>query len=202
MPRRALLLSALLAAAVAAPSGAAPKPQVVDPKGDAVGAQPGADLAAVTFSTTGTGSGRGYVPKKLVVTMEMAGDVVTQPGLTYEISAETSACGPVTFSAQQGTPYSQVVGVNGWAEWGDCMSRSDATSNVELITVAAKGNTLTWSFSLKMVPKELAVGTTFSNFQARIDPTNPVVPFPSGTLGVGHRGLVDVATSTAVWKLR
>ncbi|HEV2890501.1 MAG TPA: hypothetical protein VGX28_09000 [Frankiaceae bacterium] len=202
MPRRALLLAAFLAAVTALPSSAAaPKPQVTDPKGDALGAQPGADLASVTFATTGTGSGRAYVAKKLVVTMAMAGDVITTPGLTYEISTETSSCGRVTLSAQQGSPYSQVTHLNGWADWGDCMSRADATSNVELLTAAVKGNTITWSFSLKMLPKELAVRTSFTTFEARIDPTNPVIPFPSSATQT-ENGLVDVATSDVVWKMR
>lgn len=200
MPRRSVLLAAaLLVAATQLPSHAAtPKPQITDAAGDAVGAQPGADLVSVVYSTTGTGSGRSYRPKKLVVTMTMAGDVITSPGLTYEVEAQTSTCDVVTFSAQQGTPYSAVVGVNGWADWGSCVNGEDG---VELITAVAKGKTLTWSFSLKMLPKDLEVGTVFSDFEARIDPTNPVVPFSSSTTGTAL-GLVDKATGAGTWKLR
>ncbi|HEX8004093.1 MAG TPA: hypothetical protein VF519_15500 [Mycobacteriales bacterium] len=200
--RRAILLAGLVAATAATsatPStAAAPKPQISDPKGDAIGAQPGADLVSVTYATTGVGSGRRYVPKKLVVTMTMAGDVITQPGLTYEVEAMTSACDLVTFSAQQGSPYSSVTGVNGWAEWGSC---AGAGGDIELITVKAAGNTLTWSFPLKMIPKDLTVGTTFSDFAARIDPTNPAIPFPSSQTRT-KLGLVDAGAGDVTWTLR
>jgi hypothetical protein len=200
MPTRTVLvLAALLATAGAVPShAAAPKPQIVDPKGDAAGNQPGADLVSVTYATTGVGSGRRYVPKKLVVTMTMAGDVVTTPGLTYEVQADTAPCGPVTFSAQQGSPYSQLFGVNGWTDFGSC---NDATgSNVELVTVDVSGKTLTWKVSLKALPKELKVGTVLSAFEARIDPTNPLIPFPSNATGT-TLGLVDKGTGTGKWRL-
>ena len=203
MPRRAILLAALLAAAATAAPGqaAAPKPQLTDAKGDAVGAQAGTDIVSVTYSTTGTGSGRSYVPKKLVVTLTTAGDVLTNPGITYEVGAMTTSCDLVTFSAQQGTPYSSVVGVNGWAEWGGCdVPGSDGPTNVQLVTVVAKGNTLTWSFPIKMLPKGLKVGTVFSDFVARVDPTNPVIPFPSSTTQT-DLGLIDAGASAAKWKM-
>lgn len=199
MRRPALLLAALVAVAVAMPSHAAPKPQITDAKGD--GPQPGADIVSVLYSTTGTGTGRKYVPKKLVVTMTMAGDVITHPGLTYEVSALTTSCETVTFSAQQGSPYTTVTGLNGWAEWGSCTKpSSDGDSNVELLTAAVKGNTITWSMPIKMLPKGLTVGTIFSDFAARIDPTNPVIPFPSSTTQT-DRGLLDIGTGAAKWKL-
>lgn len=200
MPRRALLLATLLAAVTVAPSLAAPAPQIVDPKGDAVGAQPGADLVSVTFSTTGTGAGRGYVAKKLLVTMTLAGDVLAQPVLTYEVTAQTGTCGEVEFTAEFGSPYSQVVSVDGWSSWGDCVAPGD-DDNVALMKVAVKGNTITWSFPIKTIPKELKLGTVFSDFEARIDPTNPVVPFPSRATQT-RLGLVDVATGTGTWKMR
>jgi hypothetical protein len=204
MPRRpALLLVALLALAPATPShAAAPKPQVTDPKGDAVGMQPGTDLVSVLYSTTGTGTGRKYVPKKLLVTMTMAGDVLTEPGLTYEIQAETAPCGTVTFTAEQGSPYSAVTDVDGWADWGTCTvpDSNGAPTNVELLTVEASGKTIQWKFSLKLIPKELKVGTAFTDFEARVDPTNPVVPFPSNATNT-TLGLIDKATAPGPWKL-
>lgn len=200
MRRPALFLTALVAAALAMPSHAAPKPQVTDAKGD--GPQPGADIVSVLYSTTGTGKGRAYVPKKLVVTMTMAGDVITHPGLTYEVSALTTTCETVTFSAQQGSPYTTVTGLNGWAEWGSCdkPGTDGEPSGVELLTAAVKGNTITWSMPIKMLPKGMTLGTVFSDFEARIDPTNPAIPFPSSTTNT-DRGLLDIGTGTTKWKL-
>lgn len=205
MPRRSvLLLAALAALASTTPShAAAPKPQVTDPAGDAAGMQPGTDLVSVLYSTTGTGTGRKYVPKKLLVTMTLAGDVITAPGLTYEVQAETAPCGTVTFTAEQGSPYSSVTGVNGWADWGSCtVPGSDgAPTSVELLPVEVSGKTLQWKFSLKLIPKELKVGTSFTDFEARVDPTNPLIPFPSNATGT-TLGLIDKATAPGPWKLR
>ena len=199
--RPALLLAALLVAATQMPSHAAAKPQIVDAKGDAVGGQAGTDIVSATYATTGTGKGRSYVAKKLVVTMTLAGDVITQPGLTYELSANTTTCGVVTFSSQNGSPYTAVTSLNGWADWGDCTKpSSNGDSAVELLTVAVKGNTLTWSMPIKMLPKGMKLGTVFSDFEGRVDPTNPAIPFPSNTTGT-EMGLIDIGTGTGTWKL-
>lgn len=195
--RSTVLLAALLAAATALPSHAAPKPQITDPAGDAVGMQGGTDIVSVTYATTGIGSGRKYVAKKLVVTMQMAGAVITQPGLTYEVQADTGPCGAVTFTAEQGSPYTAVTGLNGWADWGGC---NVGDSNVELLMVNVKDKTLTWTFSLKLIPKELKLGTVFTNFEARVDPTNPLIPFPSNATQT-TLGLIDKATGPGPWKL-
>lgn len=202
MPRRSvLLIAAIVAATATTSSDAAPKPQLTDPKGDAVGGQAGTDIVSVTYATTGTGSGRAYVPKKFTVTMVLAGDVITQPGLTYEIDALTDNCGEVTFSAQNGSPYSQITGVNGWADWGSCTKPgTDGPSALELIPVAVKGNTLVWSFPMKSLPENLERGTLFSDFEARVDPTNPVLPLQSSTTG-SALGLIDKGVSKAAWKL-
>lgn len=200
--RPAIALAILLAAAAAAPSHAAAKPQVSDAKGDAVGGQGGTDIVSAVYSTTGTGKGRSYVAKKLVVTMTLADAVVTQPGFTYELSADTTTCGRVTFSSQNGSPYTTITSLNGWADWGDCTKpNSDGEpSSVELLTVAVKGNTLTWSMPIKMLPKDMKLGTVFSGFEARVDPTNPAIPFPSSTTGT-ERGLIDIGKGTTSWKL-
>jgi hypothetical protein len=135
--------------------------------------------------------------------MTMAGDVVTSPGLTYEAQAETGPCGTVTFSAQQGSPYDSITGVNGWADWGSCTvpGTDGAPTNIVLIPVEPSGKTLQWKFSLKLIPKELKVGTVFTDFEARVDPTNPLIPLPSNQTGTAL-GLIDKATAPGPWKLR
>jgi hypothetical protein len=198
MRRSAIVLAALLAAATALPSHAAPKPQISDPKGDDVGMQAGTDIVSVTWSTTGTGSGRKYVPKKLVVTMTLAGPAISEPGLTYEVQAETGPCGVVGFTAEQGSPYSVATGLNGWADFGSCL---DPTGNaVELLTIKTQGNDIVWSWSIKQLPKELKLGTAFTSFEARVDPTNPVIPFPSNATAT-TLGLIDKGTGAGPWKL-
>lgn len=200
MSRRvALALTAALVTLGALPGHAAPKPQVVDPKGDSVGAQPGTDIVSVLYATTGTGKGRSYKPTRFVVTMTLAGAVITTPGLAYETTATTAACGDVILTAQQGSPYSTALGVNGWANWGDCTTGT-APDGVELIRVKVAGNKLIWDFGLKSIPKPLKIGSVFSSFEARVDPSNPVIPFPS-YLTFTDLGLIDKATGTTPWKL-
>jgi hypothetical protein len=174
-------------------------PQVKDPSGDAVGtqAQPGLDIVSVLYTTAGIGSGKSYRPKAFRVTMTLAGPVATEPGLTYEAQAATTTCGDVLFTYEPGTPYESVTGINGWADWGTCQNSAD-DGTIELLAATVDGKTITWEFGLKSTP--LKVGTVFSGFEARVDLSNPVIPFPSNATGTGF-GAVDGATGTGSWKL-
>lgn len=191
--RTALFLAPLVAVALATSSSAAPTtvPQVKDATGDSLTTQGDTDIVSVLYTTSGKGSGKSYEPKQLVVTMTLAGPPATTPGYTYEVEAATSSCGDVMFTMEPGTPYSDVTGVNGWVEWGTC-------ADIALITVKTKGNSIVWSFSIKGTP--LKVGTVLSDFRARVDLSNPVVPLPSNSQG-GELGLLDSATGTGTWKL-
>jgi len=195
MRKRLLILAPLLGALLATSAAAAPtsKPQIVDPAGD--GVQPGVDVVSVLWTTTGKGTGRAYVPKNLVITMTLDGPVRTEPGLTYEVEAETDSCGDVAFTMEPGTPYESLTGLNGWVDWGLC---TVGDGNVELLTVKVKDKAITWTYGIKASPLE--IGTEFSRFRARIDPSNPVVPFPSSATGT-ELGLLDAGTGDGTWKL-
>ena len=198
MRTRLLVLAPLLGLALAAtPGSAAPTkvPQIRDATGDAVAPSAAYDVVSVLWTTTGKGSGKAYVPKALEVTMTLAAPPSTDPGVTYEVEAATNTCGDVMFTMEPGTPYESVTGLNGWADWGDCVVGDSA---VELLTVKTKGNSIIWSYGLKASPLELT--TVFSDFRARVDPSNPVVPFPSNTTGT-ELGLFDAATGTGTWKV-
>lgn len=200
--RLALVLSPLLGVALATGSLAAPTktPQVKDAKGDAVGAQPSMDVVSVLYSTSGRGTGRSYVPKALNITLTLAGPVATHPGVSYEVDAMTDTCGLVTFTYSPATPGGNAVGRTGWAQWDRCMG-SDGASSVELISPTVEGSTIRWEFSLKAAP--VKVGTTFRDFVVRVDPSNPVIPYPSkgdGGINTGL-GLIDAAKGSGSWKL-
>jgi hypothetical protein len=197
--RRWLLLTPLLGVALATSSLAAPTkvPQIKDAAGDSAGSQSGTDIVSVLYTTNGPGSGGSYRPKQLIVTMRTAGPVLQQAGLTFEVEATTKACGDVTFTYEPGTPYESVTGVNGWADWGTCTG-SDGESAVELLTATVNGNAIEWAFGLKSTP--LKVGAVLTDFRARIDPSNPVVPFPSNATGT-ELGAIDSATGSGSWKV-
>jgi hypothetical protein len=196
--RSALALVPLLALGAAGHVSAAPAkaPQVKDATGDAVTRQAGNDIVSATWTTTGSGSGKAYKPKQLVVSLTLAAPPSSTPTFTYEVEATTSTCGDVAFTYEPGTPYESVTGLNGWADWGDCLLADD--SSIELLTPKVKGSTITWSFSLKASP--VKAGAVLTDFRARVDPSNPVLPFPSSSQ-TGENGLVDSATGTGSWKV-
>jgi hypothetical protein len=199
MRTRWLALAPLVAVVVATAAHAGPTkvPQIKDPAGDATGGQAGTDIVSVLFTTAGKGSGKGYVPKQFSVTMTLSGPAQAGPGLTYEVAATTSTCGDVTFTYEPGTPYSRVVGVNGWASWGSCDNQA-GDGSIELITVTAEGSKIVWEFGIKAI--SVKAGTVFSAFRARVDPSNPVVPLPSSETS-SELGLIDAATGSGTWKL-
>jgi hypothetical protein len=193
--RVALALVPLVALTLATQGHAAPTkaPQIMDAKGDSLTTQADTDIVSVLWTTAGKGSGKAYVAKQLVVTMTLAGPPATTPGYTYEVNADSSQCGDVQLTFEPGTPYSDVTGVNGWSSWGTC-------EDVALIAVKTTGNAIVWSFSLKGQP--LKLGTVLSDFRARVDASNPVVPLPSDGLGVPlGLGLLDSATGSGTWKV-
>lgn len=193
----ALLPVAAIALASAAYASPTKTPQIKDPAGDATGGQAGTDILSVLFTTSGKGSGARYVPKRFSVTMTLAAAPLSGPGLTYEVHATTSTCGDIGFTYEPGTPYENITGLNGWAEWGSCNNQA-GDGNIELLTVAVTGNKLTWEFGLKAIG--LKVGTVFSNMEAFVDPSNPAIPLPASAL-TGKLGLIDVATGPGTWKL-
>ena len=198
MRTRLLVLAPLLGLALTAtPGAAAPTkvPQIKDDTGDAVAPSAAYDLVSVLWTTAGKGSGKSYSPKSLVVTMTLAGPPATDPGVTYEVEATSDTCGDVTFTMEPGTPYESVTGLNGWVDWGTC---TVGDSSVELLTVKTKGSSIIWTYGLKASPLELS--TVFSDFRARIDPSNPAVPFPSSTTGT-ELGLFDAGTGDGTWKV-
>lgn len=199
MRARLFVLAPLVGIVLATGAQAAPTtaPQVKDPAGDSVGAQAGTDIVSTLFTTAGTGSGKRYQPKQLFVTLTMAGPVATNPGLTYEVAAKTSTCGDVEFTFEPGTPYEKITGLNGWASWGSCTNQ-DGDGAIELLTVTVNGNKIIWEFGLKAI--SLKVGAVLTGFEVRVDPSNPVVPFPARETN-SALGLIDKATAAGPWTL-
>lgn len=199
MRTRWLALAPLAGIALAAAAHAGPTkvPQIKDPTGDAVGMQAGTDIVSVLFTTAGKGAGKHYLPKVFSVTMTLAGPALSGPGITYEVDAMTSTCGAVSFTYEPGTPYERITGLNGWADWGSCDNQA-GTGHFELLAVAVDGKKVTWEFVLKATG--LKVGTVFSKFAARVDPSNPALPLPSSATGT-QLGLIDAATGPGSWRL-
>lgn len=181
-PVRTLLLAAglgLVAAVV--PGHAAPAPQIVDAKGDALDGSAAHDVHSVLF----TRSTRGFS-----VALTLGGAQTAQSGVNYSISAETGDCGTFTINW---TP-STALGTRDQITM-ECGAPGSTGDPYTILNVApkVKGNVLTWTFNKKQFPAELKDGATFTDLAAAVDPNEPVF----GIIGPGEFGLpgrLDEAT--------
>ena len=209
MRRSALALGLCALALLATPSSAAPtkKPQIVDPV-DALGGQAGTEITSVLWTTTGvteTTKVRGkkvttYSPRKLVVTLNLAGAPMTSAPFAYETAAEVAGCGTVRFTYTPGTVFGQVLGDS--SLWYDC-GPVDPTTGDTLVLVAGvshkiSGKSMTWEYPIKAFGKAVKVGAPVSDFTAAVDIVEPVFGL-QGTTDTGTP--IDGAASDVVWKL-
>ena len=160
---RSLVAAAALGLVVTAvPGSAAPAPQIVDAKGDALDGNASHDVQSVLFSKTAKG---------FAVTMTLGGPQTDQEGVTYEISAQTEDCGTFNIS------WSPVTGLGGRDQVGMACGPDDTGTGPYTIIAGSpkqKGNTLTWTFNKKSFPSELKGGATFTDLRAGVDPNEPV----------------------------
>lgn len=177
----------LLTGWVHADAAGRPAPQVVDAGGDSL-ATKHQDIKSVLFSTKGPVGNQA-----LVVTLSTWSPVMPELStFNYEVDVKAS-CGDLSLSMSPSTPYEKVTGLNGW------VSSSCGGDVSDLISAQVRDNTITWVVPLD--GKVFTKGTTFTDFEARIDLAQPALPFPSSITGTAL-GLVDVATSKATWRLR
>jgi hypothetical protein len=201
MRTRLAVLAALAALTAAAVPGhaAAPKPQIVDAPNDAVGGQAATEIVSALWSTTGdtvTTKVRGkkkvvYTPKKLVVTLTLAGAPATNP-VGYRTAADIAGCGNVEFTYQSGTPGGSILGDA--ALWHDC--GSEETVLVAGVKHTVGATSITWEYPLKALGAK--AGAAVTGFVASVDVNEPVF----GSDGTHNFDVhVDGAASTTVWKL-
>ena len=206
---RLTLLAAALAVAASAglADAAAPKPQVVDAKGDSPGGVGTADITSARWSTTGdttVSKVRGkkvttYTPRKLVVSVSLAAAPTSNPPFAYEAAAEVAGCGGVRFTYTPGTVFSELLGDS--SLWIDCGEPDQTGSTLLLIPgvdTAIKGSTITWTVSIKMLPKPVRVGSRWSEFRAAADVVEPVF----GLYGTNYAKSLDEGTGAGSWVLK
>ncbi len=205
MKLRALALPAVLAVALvgATSSSAAPGNDIVDPKGDALGAQSAFDIVGVDFNMTTTTTKVVAVvkgkkktvttvkPKDLVVTMELAATPNVAPGTSYQIGAETD-CGHLFVY----TYFSAGAAENSF-QFSGCgepdPTSTDGVGNFSVEPVVAiKGNLLTFTVSAKALPKEISLKSTFTELIAYTAVTEPAVGY--ATADFVPESAIDYAT--------
>ena len=189
--RRLLALAALSSVALATTSHAAPKPQVVDAKGDAVGGVAGTDIQSVLFQVTRKGK-----KATLTITLTLDAPADRTPGVLYRVLGTQSACGDFQFSSAATlalTEQNQVL-VN-------CGGPDPTTGeNVTIINVTPEsiGNKLVWTVSLREFPDEMLSGT-MSNLQAFVTIADPVTGILNATDFVPGAA-IDLATGTTSFR--
>ena len=189
--RRLLALAALSSVDLATTSHAAPKPQVVDAKGDAVGGVAGTDIQSVLFQVTRKGK-----KATLTITLTLDAPADRTPGVLYRVLGTQSACGDFQFSSAATlalTEQNQVL-VN-------CGGPDPTTGeNVTIINVTPEsiGNKLVWTVSLRDFPDEMLSGT-MSNLQAFVTIADPVTGILNATDFVPGAA-IDLATGTTSFR--
>ena len=148
----------------AVPGSAAPAPQIVDAKGDAMDGSASHDIESVLFTKTAKG---------FAVKMTLAGPQSTRHGVNYVISAETASCGTfsINWTPVMALPPSYRDQVT--MECGEPGATGDPYTIIN-VSPTVNGRTLTWTFNKKQLPDELAKGGNLSEFTAGVDPNDPV----------------------------
>ena len=183
--RRSLLVVPIVRAVLAAPK---PVPQISDPKGDSLAGQAPLDIVSVLYSTSGTGTGKGYLPKKLIVTLTLAGPPSTAGVVTYRVIADTDGCGLIDFRGAPGNATGTVIG-DTYARFGSCAEAIFFFPKVQ-------GSVVTFEVGLKVAGIDR--GTVFSDFLARVDVSDPVLA-EVGTGNTPAAGVCDSATGDGTW---
>lgn len=179
--RRSLAPLVLAAAVVgAATSHAAVQPQIVDPKGDAIGLQGMHDIVSTTFEITKTvkkvGKKTVATPKALVVTMKLGAAPSPAPGTHYGVVASTD-CGAFGLGASiyalGGTSYKAT------GSFFECGPEEDVAGVIlttfRVAPVLTLGpDSITWMIPYKGLPKEITVGDQFFDLTAYTAPADPV----------------------------
>lgn len=145
---------------------------------------------SVSYATKGTGSGRRYVPKELVVTLTLAGDVSRQPGIGFAVTASSSACSYLRIEYANGARRSSP------ATWRTFCGQPGTN---DLYTIAGTGSvvsgrTIVVTVPLRALPPDFRAGTTFEAFTASAELRDPLDATTSVTM-------LDEAGTSGRWKL-
>lgn len=172
--RPLLALVTVLGIALGTAASAASGPTTLafsDPKGDNRSPSAGQDITGVTFTTTGTGKGKAYTPKNLVITLSLAAPPTTDGTTVYEVAATQAGCGDLYVSVVPGSPV-----LDPSFNYADCGSEPDTTGSTGTSFDAVpdiKGSAIVWTVPLKSLPAPAKAGTTFTGIHAYTDFVDP-----------------------------
>jgi hypothetical protein len=193
--RPLLVLAAVVSVGVAGAASAVPfRPATVtfaDPAGDNVSPSAGQDITGVSWTTAGTGKGKKYVVKSLVLTLTLAAPPTTDGSTLYGVDADLAGCGDFYVNFMPGAQLGETF------NYADCGGDpSDPTGGGTSFEAApeVKGNTIVWTLPVKSLPGDVKVGSSFSGLNALTDFVDPVTGI-FGSYGAGGPALEDTATT-------
>ncbi|HEV2889464.1 MAG TPA: hypothetical protein VGX28_03740 [Frankiaceae bacterium] len=192
MTRPRLLAAVAAATALLAPSAyASPnRPQITDPKGDAVTGAAELDIVSARWSTSGRGN-----DKALVATMTLAAPPKDGVPYTYELSSVVRDCGVVWFRYTPGALLMTLGGTVPGEVWAEC---ADEVYD-SVITLTVTGSTITWSIPVDVLPPQITTGSLFYDFAALADAGEPA--YGHSVAGIADQALDD-AFGDGSWRLR
>ena len=186
-----LLVAALVGSlAFATQATAAPKPQIPDPAGDAIGLGAGYDVVSALFSTEGTTTRVGrrtlYTPTKLKVTVTYAGAVPTDAYAAQVVRFDIGNCSSVYLESYDGGTY------------GSAACLADAFD----FAVMKTGKTMTFTLPFSVVGKAfLKKGAVLTGLRTYTAVADPVLGYESQEVGFDVAGAVDSATTATPYKI-
>ena len=192
--RPALVLVAVAAVGLAGSASAAPGPATVsftDPAADNVSPSGGQDITGVTWTTVGTGKGKKYVAKSLVLTLTLAAPPTTDGTTLYGVDGDLGGCGDFYVNYMPGA---QIGDTFNYADCGGDPSDPTGGGTSFDATPEVKGNTIIWTLPIKSLPGDVKVGSTFSGLNALTDFVDPVTGI-IGSYGAGGPAIEDTATT-------
>ncbi len=186
-----LAVIGLVGSASAGTPSVGAKPLVItDPAGDSFG-QPGDDLVKMTWSTTGTGTGKAYKPAALVVAVETSGKVGATSSLQYNVEGTVAGCGDFYFYTSPGSAL-----LDGSA-FGSCAD--DDSVDFTNAEVTSTDTTVTFTLPLGSVAGFKA-GNAISGLVGYVGIVDPVTG-EFGPAFLGADGASDVVSSDATYKI-
>ncbi len=169
--RPAIFVAAASLVIVAASAGAATGRNALtfkDPAGDSVAGK--ADIVRVQYSTTGTGSGKRYVPKTIVAKMTLAAPATTDGTTEYQVRFTVSDCGEYYMSYVPGT---RIAGVFAFADCGSPPDDTGSTSTSFDFSPVVAGNSVTFRVNLKGLPGSVKPGAELMLLSASTELVEP-----------------------------
>ena len=170
-----------------------------DAPGDNVSPSAASDITGVTYTTAGSGKGKAYTAKSLVVTLAL-GAAPTSDGTTvYDVHFSVPGCGAYSM---QYMPGAELIQVSGYAECGSEPDETGSTGTLFDPSVEVKGNSIVYTVPLKTLPGKVAAGTTLTDLLAYTDFVEPATGLfgPAGLFGA-DAAVYDKASTTSSYKV-